>query len=160
MVVRRADNTLQNLLPLLLSPLRLVVAADRLRSVRIALLKATHWPFVTLILAYEHWRQRLANSHMARSTSAAVRGPNSPTVWRRSMSARQMQKPSIAARSALSPLVEEARPARRTMGKPVMAALETGELEVAVSSLKAQLEEISALLAKTKRASEVRDASE
>lgn len=65
-----------------------------------------------------------------------------------------MQKPSIAARSALNPLAKEARPARRTMGKPVAAALETGELEVAVSSLKAQLDEISTLIAKTKRASE------
>lgn len=70
------------------------------------------------------------------------------------MSARQMQKPSIAARSALTSLAEEARPADSTMGKPVEAALKTGDLEVAVSNLKAQLEEISALLAKSKQAGE------
>ena len=67
------------------------------------------------------------------------------------MSARQMQKASLAAHSALA---EEARPAHSTMGNPVGAALATGELEVAVSNLKAQLEDISALLARAKNADE------
>lgn len=150
----KADGALQNLLPLLLRPLRLVVAADRLRSARIALLKATHWPFVALILAYEHWRLHADRSQGSRSSSAAVRGPKSPTMLRRSLSARQMQKPSMAARSALPSLAEEARPAHTTTVEDFGAALETGELEVAVSHLKAQLEEVSALLAKRRGAGE------
>lgn len=149
-----ADGALQNLLPLLMRPLRLVVAADRLRSVRIALLKVTHWPFVAMILAYEHWRLRVESSRSPRLSSAAVRGPKSPTVLRRSLSGRQTQKPSIAARSALTPLVEETRPADNSIATPEGAALETAELEIAVSHLRAQLEEVSALLAKKKTPSD------
>lgn len=73
---------------------------------------------------------------------------------RRSLSARQMQKPHIAARSAVSSLVKEARPAHSAMGEPARAAFETEALEVAVSHLKAQLEDISALLAKARSADE------
>ena len=137
-----ANSITHNLLPLLLRPLRLVVPAESLRSVRIALLRATHWPFVALILAYEYWRLHL-ESRRGLASHAAVRGPKSPPLLRRSLSVRQPQK-------ALTPLVKEARPADSTMGKPAAAAFETAELELAVSCLKAQLEDITALLASAK----------
>ena len=50
----------QNLIPLILfRPLRLSVPAEKIRSARIILLKATHWPYVAAIYAYESASQRL-----------------------------------------------------------------------------------------------------
>ena len=47
----------QNLLPLILfRPLRLLLSSAQLRTARIALLKATHLPFVAAIAAYERYR--------------------------------------------------------------------------------------------------------
>lgn len=119
--------------------------AERLRSARIALLKATHWPLVALILAYEHRRQQHESRERTRSPSAAVRGPNAPSTLRRSISVRQTQR-STAGRSALNSLVQEARAGDSTVG----TSSETAELEAVVSRLKAQLDDISALLARAK----------
>lgn len=58
-----------NLIPLLLlRPMRLFFPHQTVRKMRIAMLKATHFPFVMFILAYEHaW-------HLA-----APRGPSPPS---------------------------------------------------------------------------------
>src|SRR4051812_1664702 len=66
---------LQNLIPLLLRPLRLVLASERLRSARIVLLKATHAPFIGAIYAYEHFagQKPLAGA-------VSISGPETPTL--------------------------------------------------------------------------------
>lgn len=50
----------QNLIPLLcIRPMRLFLSAGSVRRVRIMLLRATHLPFVMMILAYESTRRHL-----------------------------------------------------------------------------------------------------
>ena len=52
-------RALQNLIPLIFfRPVRLCVPGERLRAVRIMLLKATHLPFVAAIWAYENFSPR------------------------------------------------------------------------------------------------------
>lgn len=90
--LRIANRDYQNLLPLLLRPLRLVFAPDSLRACRIALLKATHWPLVALILAYESGRRavdrrRGAGQPLTASTSARPRS----ALMRRPLSTRSVQ---------------------------------------------------------------------
>ncbi|KAI9679476.1 MAG: hypothetical protein M1817_005498 [Caeruleum heppii] len=56
-----SNSLTKNLLPLiLLKPLRLLIPSDRMRTARITLLKATHFPFVAAIWAYEQGYGRLA----------------------------------------------------------------------------------------------------
>jgi hypothetical protein len=53
-----------NLFPLvLLRPLRLILPSERVRSIRIYVLKATHLPFVALIWAYENLRTTISHAH-------------------------------------------------------------------------------------------------
>lgn len=69
----------QNLIPLCIRPLRLILPSERLRSARIILLKATHSPFVMLIWAYEHFAD-------ARKRDAGVKsfsGPQTPLPSKR-----------------------------------------------------------------------------
>lgn len=142
-----ADNYLQNLIPLVLRPLRIVLSAERLRSLKIGFLKATHWPFVALILGYERWRLQLDGTGKDRSSRASIRGPLSPTTLRRP---RQIQRPLLAVHSRSSPLADQARAGRSSTTTPLKAALETAELESVVSHLKAQLEELTTLITRQK----------
>ena len=72
----KADTSIQNLLPLFLRPLRLIMPSERLRSARIVLLKATHLPLVGAIWAYERAvRER-------RSGTTTIGGPETTTAKR------------------------------------------------------------------------------
>ena len=64
----------QNLIPLCIRPLRLVLPSERLRSARIILLKATHSPFVMLIWAYE----RFADARRRDADVKSFSGPQTP----------------------------------------------------------------------------------
>jgi hypothetical protein len=64
----------QNLIPLCIRPLRLVLPSERLRGARIVLLKATHSPFVAAIWCYE----QLANAHKRDSRAISFSGPQTP----------------------------------------------------------------------------------
>lgn len=90
--LRIANRDQQNLLPLLLRPLRLFVAPDTLRACRIALLKATHWPLVALILAYESGRRAVDRRKGAGqlSTASTAARPRSSLICR-SLSSRSVQ---------------------------------------------------------------------
>jgi hypothetical protein len=68
-----ADPCLQNLIPLLLRPLRLLASSENVRSARIVLLKATHLPFVAAIWAYEHFAERKRKSGFV-----TMSGPETP----------------------------------------------------------------------------------
>ncbi|KAK5121466.1 hypothetical protein LTR85_005299 [Meristemomyces frigidus] len=139
-----------NLVPLVLRPLRLVLPAERLRAVRIFLLKATHFPFVALILGWESWR--LYWSERAKSSSGLThRGLHAPTTLRRP----RAQLPLLAAGTRQMPLDKQTRTPRSPSTKPSedpAAGSETIEaLEMAVDSLRTQLETITSLIAKEKR---------
>ncbi|KAH9874687.1 hypothetical protein IAQ61_003877 [Plenodomus lingam] len=64
-----------NLIPLIIRPLRLFLPSERLREVRIVLLKATHVPFVGAIWVYE----QLANTHKPNSSAMSLSGPQIPS---------------------------------------------------------------------------------
>jgi hypothetical protein len=70
---------LQNLIPLLIRPFRLVLPSERLRSARIVLLKATHLPLVVAIWAYE----QLANARKHSPSVPSFSGPQTPTQSKR-----------------------------------------------------------------------------
>lgn len=142
----------QNLIPLLLRPLRLAVPAETLRSARIILLKVTHLPFVALILGYEGGRQYLTGQNKAKSSFAASSGSVQPL--RRLFSGKTLQK-SLAAATGTGetfPLDKHARVARSTAAqRPRKVAPETIDvLESMANTLKVQLEELSAAIAREK----------
>lgn len=75
----------QNLIPLMLRPLRLVIRADQLRNTRIFLLKALHWPFVACIIGYESSRQFLQdrrNAYTSFKVADASSGSHTPAILR------------------------------------------------------------------------------
>jgi hypothetical protein len=145
--LRIANRDYQNLLPLLLRPLRLFFAPDSLRACRIALLKATHWPLVALILAYESGRRavdrrRGAGQPLTASTSARPRS----ALMRRPLSTRSVQtrlniKASVTPPSGqvhtgqISHAEQQARPQGRVQ-----------TLEALAANLREQLQAIDSLI--------------
>ncbi|KAK3072848.1 hypothetical protein LTR53_006080 [Teratosphaeriaceae sp. CCFEE 6253] len=144
-----------NLVPVLLRPLRLFMSAEELRSTRIALLKASHWPFVGLILAWEsarlYWHHR---RNASPSLGMSRRAANAIRVARRPLSGRTLQQPSLAIGDLEPPLDEQARADGSPSAVPAKqdrAASETVEaLEKAVHDLRAQVEALASLLAVNK----------
>lgn len=149
--LRIANRDYQNLLPLLLRPLRLFFAPDSLRACRIALLKATHWPLVALILAYESGRRavdrrRGAGQPLTASTSARPRS----ALMRRPLSTRSVQtrlniKASVTPPSRqlhtgqISHTEQQSRPQGRVQ-----------TLEALAANLREQLQAIDSLIASEK----------
>ncbi|KAK5731469.1 hypothetical protein LTR17_011357 [Elasticomyces elasticus] len=147
-----------NLLPLLFRPLRLFMSAEKLRTARIALLKATHWPFVGLILAWERSRKYWYQGQKAQpSFGLSRRGPHATRSVRRDLSG--VKQPSLATASPEPPLVEQARVDRSfsdTTAKQPMAASETVHaLEMAVQGLRTQVATLATLLENQSKADSV-----
>ncbi|KAK5716040.1 hypothetical protein LTR15_009865 [Elasticomyces elasticus] len=145
-----------NLLPLLFRPLRLFMSAEKLRTARIALLKATHWPFVGLILAWERSRKYWYQGQKAQpSFGLSRRGPHATRTVRRDLSG--VKQPLLA--SPQPPLVEQARVDRScsdTTAKQPMAASETVHaLEMAVQDLRTQVATLASLLENQSKAGSV-----
>ena len=144
---------MQNLLPLALRPLRLVLPPEQLRSARIVLLKATHWPFVLLILAYERGRLWLADRRRTGSSSVSNRlSHNSAASLRRPLTRRTL--------SGVAPLLDDQpRSGRSSAEVPATAptaAPETIEgLGAAVANLRTQVEVLTDLLSQHKAAQDV-----
>lgn len=158
-LLTKANRLLQNLVPLVLWPLRLVLPAEQLRTARIVLLKATHFPFVALILGWESWRLYWLDRPGAKSSFGRTsRGSGVSNALRRP----PLQHPLFATgpRQTLlveqTPLVEQTRAARSPVVKPLEDPVETPgtieALEIALDNLRTQLESISALLLREKRA--------
>jgi len=70
---------LQNLIPLVIRPLRLVLPSERLRGARIVLLKATHLPFVFAIWAFEH----IAHARTRDAKVTSFGGPQTHALLKR-----------------------------------------------------------------------------
>ncbi|KAK1821272.1 hypothetical protein LTR12_004330 [Friedmanniomyces endolithicus] len=144
-----------NLLPVLLRPLMLVMSAEKLRTLRIVLLKATHWPFVGLILAWErarlHWNQ---GRKVRPSFGLSKRGPYATRKARRDLSGMSFQQPLLATAPLQPPLDEQAHADRSCSDIPtkqLTAAPETVEaLESAVNELRAQVKALASILASEK----------
>lgn len=136
----------QNLLPLMLRPLRLVFSAQQVRKMRIVLLKATHAPLVACILGYERalklvdrrtaGSSRVSTNRLSLNSSSSLRRPPS-------------RKTLPAERRAL--FDGEARGTRGMLVPKQQPACESPEgLSIAIANLKAQVEILSDLLAKHK----------
>ncbi|WPH04616.1 Hypothetical protein R9X50_00750800 [Acrodontium crateriforme] len=138
-----------NLVPLLLRPLRLVVPAESLRKARIVILKATHWPFVALILGYErgqaYWQQH------GRGTTAQ-RGSNvSAALLRRPTPVGALQRPLLAAGTRSLPGRVHVNPRRPS---PVATCERRESLERAMAGLREQMDQLSTVMAQTQAAME------
>lgn len=160
--LRVANKASQNLLPLFLRPLRLFVAPDNLRACRIALLKATHWPLVALILLYESGRRavdrrREAEQPLTASKAAVTRS----SLMRRPLSSRSVPT-RLMIRMSDNPPNEQARTAQGSQsaqraGNPgSQDRIET--LQTLAASLRSQLHTLESLIESEKTRSTSHDA--
>jgi len=128
------------------------MSAEQLRSTRIVLLKATHWPFVGVILAWEKARQSWTHGRDAKaSLSLSRRAPNATRAVRRPLSGRPLQQPLLATAILEPPLGEQAHAESSSIDVPskhALAAPETVEaLKTAVHDLQDQVQALATLLA-------------
>lgn len=139
---------MQNLFPLLLRPLRLIFPPQQLRKARIVMLKATHWPFVLAILAYEHGRLWVDDRRRAGSSRVSDRlSQYSPTALRRPLSRKSVSNTRLP-RLDDQPRQRRSNAAAHAERSPPPAAPETNEaLCSAVANLRVQVEMLSSLLA-------------
>lgn len=135
---------LQNLVPLLLRPLRLLLPADSLRATRIMLLKATHAPLVAMILGWETWRLYSKDRHKPKSSlTPSNRVSKAPASLRRPLTPLP-----FAAGTRQAPLDEQTRSSvarpTQTLSASNKALL---ELQGAVATLRNQVDAMSSVIA-------------
>jgi hypothetical protein len=152
----------QNLLPLVLRPLRLFVAPNSLRACRIALLKATHWPLVALILAYENGRRavdRRGQADSALSTASAGTVSRS-SLMRRPLSSRSV--PRLKIKISDPPTGGQVLTGQRSHDRPQSRAASSQNridtLEALAESLQLQLHTVNSLIEDEKTQSSSLDA--
>nr|POE71886.1 hypothetical protein CFP56_11762 [Quercus suber] len=156
-VVIGADSSSQNLLSLLMRPLRLVVSGESLRHARIMLLKAVHLPHVGMILAFESGRLYWNDRRSARSSSRTpLQGLNMSRVSRFSRlphSGRSTRDGWSMTGVTAPPLLEDLTRADQSLvssslAHPSFASFD--ELEEVVASLQTQLETMTSVIARAK----------
>jgi hypothetical protein len=137
----KANWPSQNLIPLLLRPLRLVLPSDRLRSLRIVLLKATHLPFVGAIWAYEQLV-------VSRKSTLSLSGPETPALNGRSL--RPSTQPIRPLAGFQPPAEGNGRTPGRThqASRPQTRSAPDAEphLKLLVLKLTAQVEELTSIV--------------
>ncbi len=127
----------QNLIPLVIRPLRLVLPSERLRSVRIILLKATHLPLVFAIWAFEQFT--VTRNRDGKVTSFS--GPQTPALPKRALRL-PVNSPRLLMAEAPSALGRKPhKPQARTGSKENDAQLKT-----LVLKLSTQVEELTAVV--------------
>ena len=148
MQLHETNSDQQNLLPLLLRPLKLVAAPDTLRACRIALLKATHWPLVALILAYESGRRAVDRRTGAGRplTASIAAGPRS-ALMRRPLSSRSVQT-RLNIKVSASPPSESSRGNQPSGSEQSSSRVRT--LEELAASLREQLQVMESLIEREK----------
>jgi hypothetical protein len=127
----------QNLIPLVIRPLRLVLPSERLRSVRIVLLKATHLPFVFAIWAFEQLTD--PRSHYVKVTSFS--GPQTPTLPKRALRLPVNSPRLLMAEAPNTPMRKPQKPQSRAEVSETDAQLKT-----LVLKLSTQVEELTAMV--------------
>jgi hypothetical protein len=137
-------------------PLRLFMSAEKLRTIRIVLLKSTHWPFVALILAWEKGRQQwlLRAKHRGnrlpfKTAKLSLAGAG---LTRRPPLGRIPDHPTDVAQSGRPSLVTFAPSERSSIkmpaGQDVLASHAYESLETALRELQERLDLLSSLLQK------------
>lgn len=111
------------------------------------MLKATHWPFVALILAWERGRQYWRQGHATTSSIGLTRQSLNAAMRRRPLSGRSYEHPSLLAEHAQAPLGLQARTERLANAAGQQAMPDVVELRKAVHDLKIQADRLEALLA-------------
>ncbi|KAM0691843.1 hypothetical protein Q7P36_008043 [Cladosporium allicinum] len=152
-----------NLLPLVLRPLRLFVAPNSLRACRIALLKATHWPLVALILAYENGRRAVDRRGQADSsmTTASAGTVSRSSLMRRPLSSRSVQT-RLKIKISDPPTGAQVLTGQRSHDRPQSRAASSRNridtLEALAESLQLQLHTVNSLIEDEKTQSSSLDA--
>jgi hypothetical protein len=141
-----------NLIPLILiRPIRLFVSAEKLRNIRILLLKATHAPMVGAILVYESIIHRLHGSK-SNSTFAAI-GPEATNTQK---AQRPLLNSWASVQSATKVVNRNHRPDSGVSEAGFIKNLRTAagnsafsaqtNLEMKVEDLSSKIEELTALI--------------
>lgn len=142
-----------NLIPLLfLRPMRLFFPHQTVRKMRIAVLKATHFPFVMFILAYEHsWRLARHRGPSPPSTILPL-SPKTNKLGRNALSRNTRSAPNqnelLAESTPVSvstphPLSRLDRQEASAQGAPTSTAENVAELTVLVRRLTSQVDRLS-----------------
>lgn len=141
-----ADTRSQNLIPLVLRPLRLVMPSERLRSTRIVLLKATHVPFIGAIWAYEQF----AGMPKRNSGMVSISGPETPTMAKRALKASIHPPRPLTAGHQGSGEGIGSSPGRTSRPQTRTGSSEP-ELKSLVLKLTSQVEELTAMVSGLKQ---------
>lgn len=130
----------QNLIPLVIRPLRLILPSEWLRSVRIVMLKATHLPHVFVIWAFE--KISGPHSRTAKVTTFSG-GPQSPALARRAprLAVNSPRLLMASFPSTVGKTQHTNRPQTQT-GPPESDA----QLKALVAKLSTQVEELTAMV--------------
>ncbi|KAF7680904.1 hypothetical protein GT037_002555 [Alternaria burnsii] len=131
-----------NLIPLVIRPLRLVFPSERLRSVRIVLLKATHLPLVSAIWAFE----QLTDTRNRRVKVTSFSGPQTPTLPRKAL---RLPVNSPRLLMADAPNMPGRRPHKHQA--PAGFTETDAQLKTLVLKLSAQVEELTAMVSQAQQ---------
>lgn len=160
-----ANESLQNLLPLFLRPLRIFFTSDQLRVARIGLLKITHFPHVVAISAYESAYQFcLGRSTAGISRASSMGGPESLTSLRRPLrSSLNSPRPRTAVTATNNAAQHRSPPHSgsptfdRSLARPVAGGAESdGSLAEQVSELRSEIRALAALITQQKEEQRLR----
>ncbi|KAI9724034.1 MAG: hypothetical protein M1812_000752 [Candelaria pacifica] len=147
----------QNLIPLLIfRPLRLFVPPDQLRSARIILLKATHFPFVAAIRLYESAQRYFSGIDRHRQTtqgpSSTLKRPflvRNDSLLRSPLSAGL--QPALKGRSVLGRTTDPHADERRSNPPVAEASSTISDLIAVVEKLSSQVEELTVTITNTQQ---------
>ncbi|PNS18651.1 Calcium channel YVC1 [Sphaceloma murrayae] len=134
-----------NLIPLVLRPIRLFLTAEQQRTVRIALLKATHFPHVFTIQLYEGMRKRFLGRQRStiRLAPSAIT-PERPRGHKRYSRSSRLSTPQPLAAPNLKPNVLFGDEQDWNQDDAVPDAVEAiKSLEATVARLSRQVEQLS-----------------
>lgn len=136
-----------NLIPLVIRPLRLILPSERLRSVRIVMLKATHLPHVFVIWAFE----KLCNPHNGKAKMTTFSGPQSPAPSKRAprLAVNSPRLLMASFPNSMGRAQHAIRPQTRT-GLPESDA----QLRTLVAKLSTQVEELTAMVSQLREGRE------
>lgn len=137
---------MQNLIPLVfIRPLRLCIPGEQLRRARIALLKATHLPYIAAIWAYESINRFVGST--SESWQYTSRSQKRPLVGSQvHVRHRASPSPALRARSEAFLLAKSAGSEGRFNGARDVDALT--EVKKMIEHLSTQVEELSRMVVK------------
>lgn len=145
----------QNLIPLCLRPFRLILPSETARSARIAILKATHLPFVGAIWAYE----QLVNSRKQKTGLMSFNGPQGLGSTKRPPRLA-INSPGFLIADPEATLIPpfKSHQAGRPHSKAGLAE-QDAELKTLVLELTAQVKELTAVVSQLQQQNETSEAA-